>query len=236
MNPGRLPDNLRAITLLHVAAIPFIGGCYLGERYVEGPPRARVTTSLGEFVIELFPQVAPVTVENFQQYARDGFYEGTIFHRVVEGFVIQGGGFTADLEHKPTRPPISLESRGLRNSRGSVAMARTADANSATSQFFVNLADNGALDATLEQPGYAVFGFVADGMEVVDAIGSVSTQSSGGFEDVPVDPILITSITIEPGESMLSPDWEAYGDAVELNFQRYLMSTAIDIFNLLIRR
>jgi peptidyl-prolyl cis-trans isomerase A (cyclophilin A) len=188
---------------------------------------------MGEFVIELDPQHAPLSVENFEQYARDGFYDGTIFHRVIAGFIIQGGGYAPDLQLKSTRPPIALESQsGLRNVRGTVAMARTTDPDSATSQFFVNLADNRALDATLEEPGYAVFGVVVAGMEVVDAIALVETHSVGSLADVPVDAVLIDSVTIEAGETTLSPDWQLYSESVQLNFQSYLQNTAINVFEL----
>ncbi len=136
----------------------------------------RFETSHGAFTVELFPQQAPITVENFLRYVDDGHFDGTIFHRIVPGFVIQGGGLTADFASKKTRAPISNEAKnGLKNTRGSLSMARTSDINSATSQFFVNLADNAFLDHGPRDYGYAVFGRVSDGMDVIDKIARVST-------------------------------------------------------------
>ncbi len=167
------------------------------------PPRVAVETSKGTFVIELYPDKAPETVRNFLQYVEDGFYDGTVFHRVVPGFVIQGGGFTAEFKRKPTRPAIKNEaSNGLGNGRGTVAMARTAVVDSATSQFFVNLKDNGFLDHRDNTPrgfGYAVFGRVVDGMDVVDAIAGVKTGTVRGFQNVPLEPVVIVKARpVEP--------------------------------------
>jgi len=164
-------------------------------------PQVLVATSMGEFVIELYPEKAPKTVENFLRYVDDGFYAGTIFHRVIGSFMIQGGGFGSDLYQgamrpKQTREPIPLESRnGLKNDRGWVAMARTGDPDSATAQFFVNVVDNASLNHP--QPdgnGYAVFGMVVRGIEVVDAIRAVPTTTVGPFRDVPASPVVIESI------------------------------------------
>ncbi len=161
-------------------------------------PRVAVETSKGTFVLELYPDKAPETVRNFLQYVEDGFYDGTVFHRVVPGFVIQGGGFTAEFKRKPTRPAIKNEaSNGLGNGRGTVAMARTAVVDSATSQFFVNLKDNGFLDHRDNTPrgfGYAVFGRVVDGMDVVDAIAGVKTGTVRGFQNVPLEPVVIVKV------------------------------------------
>jgi cyclophilin family peptidyl-prolyl cis-trans isomerase len=166
-----------------------------------GNPVAVITTTLGEITVELFKDKAPVSVENFLHYARDGFYSGTIFHRVVPGYVIQGGGFTAKMEEKPTRPPILNEAtNGLPNARGTLAMARTRALRSATSQFFINLADNRKLDHRGYSPddfGYAVFGRVIAGMEVVDRIAALKTQSMGPFDDVPVAPVVIQAVTVK---------------------------------------
>ena len=166
-----------------------------------GNPVAVINTTLGEITVELFQDKAPVSVENFLQYARDSFYSGTIFHRVGPGYVIQGGGFTAKMEEKPTRPPIQNEAtNGLSNLRGTLAMARTRALRSATSQFFVNLADNRKLDHRGYSPedfGYAVFGRVIAGMEVVDRIASLKTQSLGPFDDVPVAPVVIQAVTVK---------------------------------------
>jgi peptidyl-prolyl cis-trans isomerase A (cyclophilin A) len=151
-------------------------------------------TSKGPFTIELLSDDAPKTVENFLQYVDDGFFDGTVFHRVIPGFVIQGGGFTAEMTQKDTREPIANEAdNGQKNLRGTLSMARTSDINSATSQFFVNLADNAFLDHGTRDFGYAVFGRVVDGMEVIDAIAAVPTGSSGGHQDVPVEPVVVHS-------------------------------------------
>jgi len=169
-------------------------------------PQVLVKTSMGEFVIELYPDKAPLSVANFLQYVNDGFYAGTIFHRVIGSFMIQGGGFTADLykgqmRPKPTRAPIAIESKnGLKNDTGWVAMARTADPNSATSQFFINVVDNAGLNHP--QPdghGYAVFGKVVSGMDVVNAIRKVRTGSVGPYQDVPVDAVVIDSMAVVGG-------------------------------------
>jgi cyclophilin family peptidyl-prolyl cis-trans isomerase len=166
-----------------------------------GNPVAVISTTLGEITIELFKDKAPVSVENFLQYARAGFYGGTIFHRVVAGYVIQGGGFTAKMEEKPTRPPILNEAtNGLSNARGTLAMARTRALRSATSQFFINVADNRKLDHRSYSPdefGYAVFGRVLSGMEVVDRIAALPTESVGSFEDVPTAPVVIQAVTVK---------------------------------------
>jgi len=154
----------------------------------------RFETSHGAFTVELFPKEAPVTVENFLQYVDDGFFDGTIFHRIVPGFVIQGGGLTADFANKKTRAAIPNEAKnGLKNSRGWLSMARTSDINSATSQFFVNLKDNGFLDHGPRDYGYAVFGRVTEGMEVIDRIAGVRTGTRKGYQDAPVEDVVIVS-------------------------------------------
>ena len=151
-------------------------------------------TSHGAFTVELFPKEAPVTVENFLKYVDDGFFDGTIFHRIVPGFVIQGGGLTADFANKKTRAPIRNEAKnGLKNTRGSLSMARTSDINSATSQFFVNLKDNGFLDHGPRDHGYAVFGRVTEGMEVIDQIARVGTGTRKGYQDAPLEDVVIVS-------------------------------------------
>ncbi len=165
----------------------------------EGPVVSMETT-LGEIRIQLYPEQAPITVENFLQYVEDGFYAGTIFHRVVRGFVIQGGGLTADMQEKPNRDPIRNEAdNGLRNGRGWLSMARTSDPHSATSQFFINTVDNPVLDFTSQTPrgwGYAVFGRVISGMDVVDQIEASPVVSRAGFNDVPRDVVEIRSATV----------------------------------------
>ena len=153
----------------------------------------------GEIILELYPDKAPITVANFIKYAQDGFYDGLIFHRVIEDFMIQGGGFNPDMTQKnPTYPPIKNEAKtsGLKNTRGTIAMARTSDPDSATSQFFINTVDNDFLDPGADA-GYAVFGEVISGIGVVDSIEKVSTHSDSGHQDVPVTDVVITSVTIE---------------------------------------
>lgn len=161
-------------------------------------PRVVLETAKGPIVIELFPQKAPATVKNFLAYVDTGFYDGTVFHRVIPKFMIQGGGLTADMHKKPTEKPVSNEAdNNLKNTRGTVAMARTGEPHSATSQFFINIADNEFLDHRGKTPqgwGYAVFGRVAEGMAVVDAISGVKTSNSGMFQDVPVEPVVIEKV------------------------------------------
>ena len=157
--------------------------------------KVHLVTSMGDIVIELDAQKAPKSVANFEQYVKEGHYDGTVFHRVIPNFMIQGGGMTADLREKPTRKPIPLESHnGLTNVVGSVAMARTNDPNSATSQFFINVKDNAFLD---EGDGYAVFGHVVSGMDVVKKIEAVATTTRGGNENVPTMPVTIKKATLE---------------------------------------
>ncbi|MBA4266773.1 MAG: peptidylprolyl isomerase [Comamonadaceae bacterium] len=162
-------------------------------------PKVKLSTSMGDVVIELYPDKAPKTVENFLQYVRDKHYDGTVFHRVIGNFMIQGGGFTADMQQKPTRGPVPLEaSNGLKNDRGTIAMARTANPNSATAQFFVNVVDNAGLNAPAPDGyGYTVFGKVIQGMDTVDKIRSVPVGSQGGHQNVPRTPITITQATLE---------------------------------------
>jgi cyclophilin family peptidyl-prolyl cis-trans isomerase len=153
-----------------------------------------LSTSHGDVTIELFTEDAPISSENFLQYVDDGFFDGTIFHRVIPGFMVQCGGFTADMTEKKTRDSIKNEAKnGRKNERGTLAMARTADIDSATSQFFVNVSDNTFLDHGSRDFGYAVFGRVTDGMDVVDQIAAAPRGKKAGHSDVPNDPILINS-------------------------------------------
>lgn len=164
----------------------------------DGTVPATIETDRGSIRIALDREAAPATVANFLAYARNGFYADTIFHRVIPGFMIQGGGMTEGMERKPTRAPITNESdNGLSNARGTLAMARTSDPDSATSQFFINLTDNARLDGQKGQAGYTVFGRVTDGMDVVDRIAAVETTRRGGHQDVPRDTIRIDAVTIE---------------------------------------
>lgn len=162
-----------------------------------GNPQVTIHTNQGDIRLELYPQQAPVSAENFLQYARDGFYDGTIFHRVISHFMIQGGGMTPDMQRKQTREPITNEAdNGLKNLRGTIAMARTNDINSATSQFFINVEINSSLDHSSKESsrawGYAVFGQVIDGMDVVDDIRFVDTAPT----DVPLEAVIIESVEI----------------------------------------
>ena len=161
----------------------------------ESYPQIEVTTTSGEFIIELDKNRAPITVENFLQYLNSGFYINTIFHRVIPGFVIQAGGYTVDLEAKETLPDIVNESgNGLKNQRMSIGMARTNDPHTASSQFYINLADNFSLDPMPTRWGYTVFGDVIQGFEVINAIAGNATQTMNGMQDVPVAPVIILDI------------------------------------------
>ncbi len=152
------------------------------------------STNYGDIKLELLAAEAPITVENFLQYVDDGFFDGTIFHRVIPGFMIQGGGFIETMEQKQTRAPIKNEAdNGLKNLRGTLSMARTAVVDSATTQFFINVADNDFLDHGSRDFGYAVFAKVAEGMDVIDRIAKVATGSRGGHQNVPVDAVVILS-------------------------------------------
>ena len=166
-----------------------------------GMVNVTMVTNKGVIKLELDGEKAPVTVENFVTYARAGHYDGTVFHRVIPGFMIQGGGFDGNMNQKSTNPPIKIEAdNGLKNTRGTVAMARTSDPNSATSQFFINVADNGFLDHQSPTPqgwGYAVFGKVTGGMDVVESIEKVKTGNSGGHQNVPLEDVVIEKVTVE---------------------------------------
>jgi len=189
--------SIRASLLLLAAAasLPF------GVAGASENPTAIIHTSKGDITLELFRDQAPLTVDNFINYANSGFYDGTIFHRVISHFMIQGGGFTAAMEKKPTGEPIVNEANnGLSNKRGTIAMARTSDPHSATAQFFINVQDNMNLDYTGQAGpsgwGYAVFGRVTEGMDVVDEIRFVQTATRGPYADVPVEPVVIENVTI----------------------------------------
>ena len=161
-------------------------------------PKVEMQTSLGRIVIELDDAKAPGSTKNFLAYVQDGFYNGTVFHRVIPGFMIQGGGFTADMTQKPTKAPIQNEARnGLKNARGTIAMARTQDPHSATAQFFINHIDNVMLDyPSRDGWGYAVFGKVTEGMDVVDKIAQVRAGNRGMHQNVPVEPVVIQSVKV----------------------------------------
>jgi peptidyl-prolyl cis-trans isomerase A (cyclophilin A) len=189
MKPNAFSLARRA--LLTVAATLLVQGTV----HAQAAERVKLGTSAGDIVLELYPDKAPQTVANFLQYVRDGHYNGTIFHRVIDGFMIQGGGFTPDLQQKPTRAPIPLEANnGLKNDRGTIAMARTSNPNSATAQFFINVADNRGLNAPMpDGHGYTVFGKVVGGLDVVDKIRASATGNKGMHQNVPLTPLLINS-------------------------------------------
>jgi peptidyl-prolyl cis-trans isomerase A (cyclophilin A)/peptidyl-prolyl cis-trans isomerase B (cyclophilin B) len=184
--------NLKALFVLTLAAMP--GGALAAD------PQVDIKTSVGTIRVELYPAKAPRTVENFLQYARDGHYNGTLFHRVIDGFMVQGGGFEANYRQKPTRDPVQNEAKnGLKNEAGTLAMARTPAPHSATAQFFINVANNEFLNAERAQDGwgYAVFGKVVSGMDVVTRIAKTPTGPAGPFRsDVPKQPVLIESVTV----------------------------------------
>ena len=173
------------------------------ESMANEAPKIKFVTTAGEFTVEVYPDKAPKTVENFLQYVKDKHYDGTIFHRVIDNFMIQGGGFDSKFSQKKTRPPVVHEGRealakgGPRNTVGTLAMARTNDPQSASAQFFINVNENSFLDPTAQQPGYTVFGKVVSGMDVIQKVKSTPTGSGGPFSsDVPKTPILINSATL----------------------------------------
>ena len=194
--------KLIQLTRRAVCALSFLGLTQV--TLAQESPRVKFVTNAGDFVVEVYPDKAPKTVENFLQYVRDKHYDGTIFHRVIGNFMIQGGGYDQRYMERATRAPVVHEGRealakgGPRNTVGTIAMARTNAPNSATSQFFINVADNGFLDPSPQQPGYTVFGRVVSGMEVVQRIKSAPTSSGGPFAtDVPRAAIVIQSATLE---------------------------------------
>jgi cyclophilin family peptidyl-prolyl cis-trans isomerase len=189
---------LRTLTFVSAVLI-ILSACSQADNAPKGGPVVLLSTSLGDIKIELYDKDAPETVNNFLSYVNDKFYDGTIFHRVIPGFMIQGGGFTATMEQKATKPPIKNEAgNGLKNNTGTIAMARTAVPDSATSQFFINVKDNDFLnrDQAQDGVGYAVFGKVIEGMDVVQKIERVQTGRKGMHSDVPVEPVIIKSITV----------------------------------------
>lgn len=194
---------MKGIVLLSMGLIIAVAAAAADKK--SGAPRVMLETSMGEIVLELDSESAPKTVENFLGYAQAGFYDGTVFHRVIDGFMIQGGGFTEDMTQKPTGEEITNEAdNGLKNKRGTIAMARRGDPDSASSQFFINTVNNRPLDHTGKSPqgwGYAVFGEVVEGMDVVDAIAKVKTGSKAMFQDVPVETVIILKATVETGAS-----------------------------------
>ncbi|MFQ5992653.1 MAG: peptidylprolyl isomerase [Nitrospiraceae bacterium] len=193
--PRRVTSCIAAVVGFVLLAVgPAIGDVTTSKKRKENP-KVVFSTTWGRFTVELYPDKAPVTVKNFLAYVDGGFYDGTVFHRVEPGFVIQGGGFSEKMEKKLTRSPIKNEAdNGLKNKRGTLSMARTRDVDSATSQFFINLKNNKVLDHGVRDFGYAVFGKVIQGMHVIDRIASVPTTSLGMFQGVPVEPVVIKSV------------------------------------------
>ena len=182
---------------LALLGLPLVALMTMNTAMAANEPRVEITTNLGKIVVQLDPARAPITTKNFLTYVNEGFYKGTIFHRVIGTFMIQGGGFTEDLKEKPTHAPIPLESRnGLSNDKYTIAMARTSYPHSATSQFFINVADNYFLNASKAQDGYgyAVFGEVVSGTDVVDKIAGVATGSRGFMNDVPTEAVIIQDV------------------------------------------
>lgn len=192
---------MKHIILCMVLSFVCISSPLLAKDYAKDLNKARIETNYGTIVVQLEPEKAPITVANFKRYAREGYYNGTIFHRVIKGFMIQGGGYTKQLEQRELHTPIINEANnGLKNKKYTIAMARTSYPDSATSQFFINTADNSSLDfkdKTSQGWGYAVFGKVIEGFDVVDAIENVRTSSQKGHDDVPVKEVLIKSVVLE---------------------------------------
>jgi peptidyl-prolyl cis-trans isomerase A (cyclophilin A) len=191
---------MRTLDVISIPRKIFLVALLSGACVAAQAQKVKLVTSAGDIVIEVDAAKAPKSAENFVQYVKAGHYDGTIFHRVIDNFMIQGGGMNADMQERPTRAPIPLESRnGLNNVRGTVAMARTMDPNSATAQFFINLKDNAFLDAAQSRDGngYAVFGKVVSGMDVVDKIRAVRTGNKGPHQNVPVEPVTIKKATLE---------------------------------------
>ena len=190
----------RTVRGMSAALVALAMGVSTTSTQADEPPRVTFETSLGSFVLELDREGAPETVANFLAYVRDGFYEGAIFHRVIAGFMIQGGGFTEEFRQLQTRAPVRNEAdRSGRNDRGTIAMARTSDPHSATAQFFINVADNDFLNHKAPTPqgwGYTAFGRVVEGMETVDRIAAVETGSRGPFNDVPKEAVVIRGVRI----------------------------------------
>ncbi|MDT3543707.1 peptidylprolyl isomerase A [Cronobacter sakazakii] len=186
-------------TLAAVAAVFALSALSPAALAAKGDPHVLLTTSAGNIELELNSQKAPATVKNFVDYVNSGFYNNTIFHRVIPGFMVQGGGFTADMQQKPTNAPVKNEAdNGLPNARGTIAMARTAEKDSATSQFFINVADNAFLNHGQRDFGYAVFGKVVKGMDVADKIAQVQTHDVGPYQNLPSKPVVILSAKVLP--------------------------------------
>ena len=194
----RRPRTFITQAVMTLALITTLPGCNAMTQSKN--PTVTIETNMGQIVLELYPDKAPKTVENFISYVKDGHYDGTIFHRVIPNFMIQGGGMTEDMQEKPTRAPIENEAgNGLKNDEGAIAMARTSDPNSATSQFFINVKNNDFLNYSAPTPqgwGYCVFGKVTTGMDIVHKIEKVQTGNRLGHQDVPLDPVIMTKVSV----------------------------------------
>lgn len=193
---------IRIVTVFFAFSLVFLQSKgYTMEEQVKKNPVVLIKTTMGDIKIELYSDKAPKTVANFLEYIKSGNYKNTIFHRVIPGFMIQGGGFTKDMQQKPTKAPIKNEAdNGLKNEKGTIAMARTSDVDSATAQFFINTVNNSFLDfkdKTSRGYGYCVFGKVIDGMPIVEKIEKVKTETKGGHQNVPVDAVEITDIVVQ---------------------------------------
>jgi peptidyl-prolyl cis-trans isomerase A (cyclophilin A) len=189
------------VSLTRRAAAAVLLACAAGGTWAADAPQVKFATTAGDIVVEVYPEKAPKTAENFLQYVRDKHYDGTVFHRVIDNFMVQGGGMDRNMAEKKTRQPVVHEGReafakGLKNETGTLAMARTADPNSATAQFFINVKNNAFLDPQGSNPGYTVFGRVVGGMDVVNRIKGVQTGRSGMHGDVPIVPVVITSAAL----------------------------------------
>ena len=188
----------RSTLLSLITSFVVVASLAWGQPLRAADPVVILKTSMGEIDIQLDPKHAPISTENFLNYVKDGFYNGTIFHRIIPGFVVQGGGFTPDMTQKPTKAPIKNEAtNGLKNYKGTISMARTNDPDSATSQFFLNLSDNAMLDPSMESAGYAVFGKITRGVDVLEKMAGVQTTTVGPFQDVPAKPVTLISATIQ---------------------------------------
>lgn len=219
-NGSTMKRILRSSLLLKTLLVLYI---YCSSAHAEKTLRVIMHTTMGEIELELFPEEAPVTVKNFLSYVQKDYYNGTIFHRVIEDFMIQGGGFTSDMTPKKTDPPIKNESPNqLSNERGTIAMARTSDPDSATSQFFINQIDNISLDAKKDKPGYAVFGRIVSGMETVDTIAAVKTTTLKHYKNVPEKPIIINRITVAEATQIEDVPQSSLRERIKSGLQNFL--------------
>ena len=192
-------ERVNRLTFLRLFLLVACSFAFAPAWAADSAPIVVLKTSMGTITVQLDPAHAPLSTSNFLSYVDKKFYDGTIFHRIIPGFMVQGGGFTPDMTEKPAMAPIHNEStNGLKNLRGTIAMARTSDPDSATAQFYLNLVDNPALDGTSDTPGYAVFGKVISGLDVLDKMAGVPTATSGMNENVPVKPIMLLSARQKP--------------------------------------